>query len=295
MTMADTGPGRSCARLPRRTVAERVLQFGVSAVMHAVAIALIATMVSRIGSRSDRSDPSRPTSSPNLGSDPVVRLPRIVFQLPRGPGAGGGGGGGNRDRHPIRQAEGRGRDRATLQTRQTVPTTGTSEIDHEDDTPAVLLDARPLASGESVHAGLPSGGVSFGTSLGPGSGGGVGTGSGTGIGSGRGPGIGPGSGGGIGGGVYRAGGNVTAPRLLLRVDPRYTADALERRIQGSVWLDVVVARNGQPANIRVVRSLDPSLDAEAVAALQRWRFAPGLLTGSPVDVEVTVIMDFWIH
>jgi hypothetical protein len=73
---------------------------------------------------------------------------------------------------------------------------------------------------------------------------------GTGIGSGDGPGIGPGSGGGIGGGTYRVGNGVTAPRLLAQTTPRYTADALLRRVQGTVSLDVVVARDGTPANIR---------------------------------------------
>ena len=159
---------------------------------------------------------------------------------------------------------------------------------------AILLDARPLASGDSVVAGLPAGGVSYGTSQGPGSGGGVGTGVGTGAGSGRGPGVGPGVGGGTGGGVYRPGGGVTAPRLLDRVAHRYTDDALQRRIQGAVWLELVVDRAGHPADIRVVRSLDQGLDEEAVIAVRQWRFAPGTLAGSPVDVQVVVVVDFRI-
>jgi len=167
--------------------------------------------------------------------------------------------------------------------------------ENADLTPTVVLDARSLASGDSEQAGLPVGGVSFGTSLGPGSGGGVGSGHGTGIGPGEGPGIGPGSGGGFGGGAYKVGSGVTAPRLLVEKTPRYTADALERRIQGTVSLAVVVARDGRPVRIHVVRSLDDGLDREAIAALREWRFAPGMLAGSPVDVEVVVLIDFWIR
>src|SRR5205085_10991238 len=115
----------------------------------------------------------------------------------------------------------------------------------------------------------------------------------TGIGGGDGPGIGPGTGGGIGGGTYRVGNGVTAPRLLAQTTPRYTADALLRRVQGTVSLDVVVARDGTPANIRIVRSLDRDLDREAVEALGQWRFIPGTLGGRPVDVEVVVMIDFW--
>src|SRR6185436_15419450 len=173
---------------------------------------------------------------------------------------GGGGGGGNRREAPIRRAEAPGRDRMTLRTRPTRPST-------VPPVEAVLaLDARPLAAGDSVAAGLPVGGVSYGTSQGPGSGGGVGTGVGTGIGPGRGPGLGPGEGGGTGGGVFRPGGGVTAPRLLGRVAPRYTVDALERRIQGAVWLELVVDRAGRPDAFRVVRSLDRGLDEEAIDA-----------------------------
>ena len=135
-----------------------------------------------------------------------------------------------------------------------------------------------------------------GTSTGPGSGGGVGTGIGTGIGSGRGPGLGPGSGGGTGGGVYRPGGAVSAPRLIKEVRPRYTAEALRKVIQGTVVLEVVVTGDGCASQIRVVRSLDRGgLDEEAVAAIAQWRFEPGRLAGAPVDVLVTVMVDFSIR
>ena len=162
--------------------------------------------------------------------------------------------------------------------------------------PALVLDAMPLASGTFNHLGLPQGGVSYGHSTGPGSGGGVGTGEGTGLGSGRGAGAGPGSGGGFGGGAYRPGAGVSAPRLISQVKPRYTPDALERKVQGSVWLEIVVTREGRPGDVRVTRSLDANgLDEEAIVAVRQWRFEPGRLAGAPVDVRVTVVMDFTIR
>jgi periplasmic protein TonB len=138
--------------------------------------------------------------------------------------------------------------------------------------------------------------VTFGTSTGPGSGGGVGTGTGTGIGPGRGPGLGEGAGGGVGDGLYRAGGAVTAPQIISQVRPAYTAEALERRIQGSVVLELVVTEKGVPSQIHVVRSLDMrGLDEEAIKAIQQWTFAPGRLAGVPVSVLVRVILDFSIR
>jgi protein TonB len=124
----------------------------------------------------------------------------------------------------------------------------------------------------------------------------LGDGVGTGIGSGRGPGLGPGSGGGTGGDLYRPGSGVIPPTLLREVKPTYTVEALRAKIQGSVLLEVVVQRDGTPRDIRVFRSLDPKgLDLEAVRAVERWRFSPGRLNGVPVDVLVTIALDFSIR
>ena len=210
------------------------------------------------------------------------------------PVSGGGGGGGNRQAGPIRRAQGVGSDKITLRTRKPLPVS--EGVENLPALPSVVLDAKPLASGTYDQIGLPTGGVTFGTSTGPGSGGGVGEGVGTGIGSGRGPGIGPGTGGGIGGGVYRPGGAVMPPRVLTEVKPTYTNEALFRKVQGSVVLELVVRRDGRPSEIHVIRSLDPGgLDEQAVLAVSQWRFEPGRLAAAPVDVLVTVVLDFWIR
>ena len=222
-------------------------------------------------------------------------MSRFVF-IARDPRpSGGGGGGGNRQSGPIRHAEGIGHDAITLRVAKPSLVRPRDGVDSAP-LPGVLLDARPLASGTHDVLGLPEGGVSFGTSTGPGSGGGVGDGAGTGIGSGVGPGVGPGSGGGTGGGVYRPGGAVTPPRVLTQVKPKYTDDALVRKIQGTVILEVVVKSDGRPGAILVVRSLDAGgLDLAAVNAAREWRFEPGRLSGTPVDVLVTLMLDFRIQ
>ena len=183
-------------------------------------------------------------------------------------------------------------------TSPTAPVTTASPPAVEDTppVPSIVLEANPLASGLFDQIGLPTAGVMNGASTGPGAGGGVGTGTGTGIGSGRGPGLGPGSGGGTGGGVYRPGGAVAGPRLVKEVKPKYTSEALQNGIQGTVVLEVIVAGNGCASHIRIVRSLDRGgLDEEAVAAVAQWRFEPGRLAGAPVDVLVTIMVDFAIR
>jgi TonB family protein len=108
--------------------------------------------------------------------------------------------------------------------------------------------------------------------------------------------LGPGAGGGTGGGVYRTGGPVSAPRVVTEVRPKYTSEAMTRKIQGTVLLEAIVTRDGNASRIRVVRSLDAGgLDQEAVAAVAQWRFEPGRLGAAPVDVLVTIDVGFWIR
>lgn len=272
-------------------------ELAASAVAHTIALLTIVTLARTADS------PSTVLGAQSTPSREPIELPRIVcIAKDVRYGSSGGGGGGNQQSGPIRRAEGIGSDKTTLRIRKSpfpatvVASPPTAPVQDAEPLPSLVLDASPLASGTLEQLGLPSTGVLFGTSTGSGSGGGVGTGTGTGIGPGRGPGIGPGSGGGIGGGVYRAGGAVTAPRLMAEVRPKYTNDALRRKVQGTVVLELIVTRDGRPSHIRVTQSLDRGgLDEEAIAAVQQWRFEPGRLAGTPVDVSVIVMLDFCIR
>lgn len=125
-------------------------------------------------------------------------------------------------------------------------------------------------------------------------------------GGGRGPGLGPGAGSGLnegtggrsgGGPPAPGGGDVTPPVPILQVQPTYTTDAMVAKIQGSVRLSVVVRADGTVGDVKVIDSLDAryGLDARAIAAARTWRFRPGMRQGRPVDVLVTLILDFRLH
>jgi len=270
---------RAAPRLPGR--AGTANRGGIASVVFHLAVASIVMSLTALPRVSHRNVPD--------ASIQPTQVPRLVFLIQPGPGGGGGGGG---NKQPLEPSAGQaiGHDRLT------VPVVARAEaprpMDVESPPPQqVLLEAKPLASGTMVLPGLLESSAST-PSRGPGSGDGVGTGTGSGIGSGTGPGVGPGSGGGFGGGVYRLGSGVVPPTLLKEVKPRYTADAMRQRIQGTVWLEVVVSRDGVPVAIRVTRSLDPGLDNEAIAAAREWRFTPGRVGNAPVDVLVTILLDF---
>ena len=282
-------------RLPHQPLGA-LTQGAASLLLHVALLTIVALIEATSLPRSD----ARPVARITDEQRPDVR--HIVFLAPQLQRAGGGGGGGgNRRPEPIRRAQGVGTDAITLRVQSrpspAAPVTAlATPVAEVPPIPSIVLDAKPLASGLFDQIGLPDAGVMSGTSTGPGSGGGVGTGTGTGIGSGSGPGLGPGSGGGTGGGIYRAGGAVSAPRLIREVKPGYTTEALRSRIQGSVVLEAVVTADGCASQIRIVRSLDRGgLDEEAIAAVAQWRFEPGRLGTTPVNVLVRIVLDFTVR
>ena len=63
-----------------------------------------------------------------------------------------------------------------------------------------------------------------------------------------------------------------------------------------VVLEVIVTSDGWASQIRVVRSLDAGgLDEEAVKAVAQWRFEPGRLGATPVDVLTMIEVVFSIR
>jgi TonB family protein len=90
--------------------------------------------------------------------------------------------------------------------------------------------------------------------------------------------------------VYKPGSGTTLPRVVREVMPQYTAGALRARIQGTVWLSVVVLKTGGVGDVAVTGSLDAEhgLDQAAIEAVRQWQFDPGRRDGEPVAVEVTI-------
>lgn len=91
---------------------------------------------------------------------------------------------------------------------------------------------------------------------------------------------------------YRIGGGVSRPEVLLKVDPEYSPEAKLAKYQGEVWLSVVIDANGFPTDIKVTRQLGLGLDEQAVAAVQQWRFRPGMKEGVPVATKATIAVSF---
>ena len=93
----------------------------------------------------------------------------------------------------------------------------------------------------------------------------------------------------LAGGVYRVSdGGVSAPTLLYKIQPQYTPEARAGKIQGTTVLYAEIGPDGAAHNMKVLRSLEPGLDQQAIDAVGEWRFQPGQKDGVEVTVGSTI-------
>lgn len=82
----------------------------------------------------------------------------------------------------------------------------------------------------------------------------------------------------------------------LAANIKYPASAVKAKKQGRVIVAFVIQKDGSVTNARIVRSVDPELDAEAlriVKAMPNW--TPGTQDGKPVDVNYTIPVVFSLY
>jgi len=203
----------------------------------------------------------------------------LVYLSQAGPG--GGGGGNPAPATPARLAVPRSQPPPPVPTVQ--PTSFTPTPPDPTLTAPVTTDLSDLLRSNGLGA------VTLGVS-----GGGV---KGIGPGSGLGDGIDRGTGGNFGGNAARPGNGCTPPQAMVQTKPRYTTDAMRAKIQGDVTLDVIVRKDGTVGDMQIAQSLDRAhgLDQEALKAAKAWTFYPATCKGNPVDMVVSLILEFRLH
>jgi periplasmic protein TonB len=278
---------------PKEVRAARRRSIIISSLIHVVLITLAIVIVHK------RTEPLPP-------KDNIVFVAPPIFFPFEGDGreGGGGGGGGKGEKKPP--PEGRIPETSPVQLRPPDPDQPQPLMPSEEELAATVQ--MPIEIPQDVT--LPVGDIQAPPSelraSGSGSGGGIGTGKGTGIGSGEGPGVGPGRGGGMGGGSgggigagtgpYVVGGGVRSPIPLLQPLPPYTEAARKARVEGLVLLQAVVRKDGTVDSFRVLRGLGYGLDESAINTIAtKWRFKPGTLNGTPVDVQANIEISFRLY
>ena len=80
---------------------------------------------------------------------------------------------------------------------------------------------------------------------------------------------------------------------FLQDNVKYPENAMKNNVQGRVIVQFVVEKDGTPTEFKVLRSVDPDLDAEALRvmkAMPKWK--PGMQKGQVVRVKFTVPVSF---
>ena len=77
---------------------------------------------------------------------------------------------------------------------------------------------------------------------------------------------------------------------------KYPAEAKEKGVQGRVIVQMVVEKDGTITNAKVVRGVDPLLDAEALRVVnQSPKWKPGMQKGEAVRVKYTLPIMFKLN
>ena len=82
---------------------------------------------------------------------------------------------------------------------------------------------------------------------------------------------------------------VYPPRFTKFVCPTYPQDHV--RLQGVVLIEIAVAKNGEPSEIRAVEG-HPMLISATMEAAKQWRFRPYRLNGKAVEVNMRMKLVF---
>jgi periplasmic protein TonB len=200
-------------------------------------------------------------------AEPNLATAFIDLQLPPLPPPPAGG-------HPQRPR--------TPQAPPTRPAAATTAIEQPHAVPDRLPDPGPAQTVTDLPPGPPVVGTDFRT--GP---------IGTGDGADNGPTFDPGPRGEEG--PIRLTAEMSRPRPLQPILPKYTEIARRAGLQGSVIVQAVIDEHGRATDVRILRGLPMGLDRAAVEAIERCPFEPARIGSRAVKVYFNLTVNFTIQ
>jgi TonB family protein len=96
------------------------------------------------------------------------------------------------------------------------------------------------------------------------------------------------------GDFVRVGGDIKEPKKIRHVAPVYPELAAQAKVQGVVIIEALIDGAGNVIDANILRSV-PLLDQAAVDAVRQWQFTPTLLNGAPVNLIMTVTVNFTLN
>ncbi len=96
-------------------------------------------------------------------------------------------------------------------------------------------------------------------------------------------------------GPMRVGGEIEPPTRIHYVQPEYPELARRARLAGVVILEAIIDKEGNVKDLKVLRGLGLGLDEAAVRAVSQWKYTPTFYNGRPVEVILTVTVNFQLQ
>jgi TonB family protein len=87
---------------------------------------------------------------------------------------------------------------------------------------------------------------------------------------------------------------IAEANLVKKVEPVYPDLAKKARVQGTVRFSVLISKEGEVEDMRLI-SGHPLLVNAAKEAVKQWEYKPYLLDGKPVQVISEVDVNFYLH
>ncbi len=85
---------------------------------------------------------------------------------------------------------------------------------------------------------------------------------------------------------------ITEPKPITKAPPKYPEEARADKVQGTVVLRAVIAKDGTIEKITVKRTDDERFSQAAIDALEQWQFEPATRNGEPVAVWYVLTFKF---
>ncbi|MGH9749404.1 MAG: energy transducer TonB [Candidatus Polarisedimenticolia bacterium] len=82
------------------------------------------------------------------------------------------------------------------------------------------------------------------------------------------------------------------PRPIFQAEPIYPFELRQKRVEGTVYVQFIVDREGRVVDPRVEKSTHAGFDKPALDAVRQWRFEPAVRGGEPVQARLRVPIRF---
>jgi TonB family protein len=82
------------------------------------------------------------------------------------------------------------------------------------------------------------------------------------------------------------------PELIEKINPEYPEEAKEQGIQGLEILQAQIDISGKVSNLESIKTTHSLLSQSAMVAIKQWKYTPGMVSGKPTPVPLTVLVNF---